>query len=125
MIKLKQSSKFRKTNNFLQKALKTVNLSKFDKYGQMGVAALMLATPKETGKTALSWTYEIHMSKDTVSVSFWNTNIQNGVPIALVIQYGHAARDGSWVQGRDYINPAIRPIFDKMAADARKEIEDL
>lgn len=85
-----------------------------DKYGRQGVAALESATPKDTGLTSKSWKYEIKQSKGSVSISFYNTNIQNGVPIAILLQYGHGTRNGGWVQGRDYINPAIQPILMKL-----------
>lgn len=95
------------------------------KYGERGVAALMSATPVDSGLTASSWYYDIVRSGDTLRLEFRNSNIQNGwCPIAILLQYGHAARDGSWVEGRDYINPAIQPLFDQMAKDAWKEVVD-
>lgn len=87
-----------------------------------GVAALSAATPVDTGLTANSWKYEITHNKESATISFTNTNIQNGVPIAVILQYGHATRNGGWVQGRDYINPAIQPIFDEIAKDAWREV---
>ena len=89
------------------------------------MAALASATPRDTGKTANSWNYEIEQDKDSVSISFYNTNIQNGVPIAIILQYGHGTRNGGWVQGRDYINPAIQPIFDEIVKSAWKEVTSL
>ena len=93
-------------------------LATFDKYGQEGRGFLASATPVDTGQTANSWHYKIEQKNGSVSIGFYNTNIQNGVPIAIILQYGHATRNGGWVQGRDYINPAIQPIFDKIADTA-------
>ena len=103
----------------------TVLFYHFRKYGREGVAALASATPVDTGRTANSWHYKIEQKQGSVSISFYNTNIQNGVPIAVILQYGHATRNGGWVQGRDYINPAIQPIFDKIADAAWKEVTKL
>ena len=89
------------------------------------MTALASATPRDTGKTANSWNYEIKQEKGSVSISFYNTNIQNGVPIAIILQYGHGTRNGGWVQGRDYINPAIQPIFDEIVKSAWKEVTSL
>lgn len=124
MISFKESSnkEFKKTTNFFQKMLRTVNMSTLDKYGREGVRALEEATPKDSGLTSLSWKYEIIKEKDKVSISFYNTNIQNGVNIAVILQYGHGTRNGGWVEGRDYINPAIQPVFDKIVEDAWKEV---
>ena len=89
------------------------------------MAALASATPRNTGKTANSWNYEIKQEKCSVSIRFYNTNIQNGVPIAIILQYGHGTRNGGWGQGRDYINPAIQPIFDEIVKSAWKEVTSL
>ena len=99
-----------------------VHMSDLDRFGRDGVEALSSATPVDTGLTASSWDYEIKYSDDGARISFTNKNIQNGVPIAIVLQYGHATRNGSWVEGRDYINPAIQPIFDRIANDAWREV---
>ena len=88
----------------------------------MGVAALKAATPRDTGKTAESWTYEIVQEKNRLAVYWKNTNVVNGVNIAIILQYGHATRDGGFIEGVDYINPAIRPIFEQMAREAWKEV---
>ena len=98
------------------------NVSCLDEYGKKGVEALRQATPKDTGKTADSWFYEIKRSKESVSISFNNSNINDGVPIAVILQYGHGTRNGGWVEGRDYINPAIQPVFDEIAEEAWKEV---
>lgn len=109
----------------MERIKESVHLSDLDKYGREGVSALASATPVDSGKTASSWSYEIIKEKDSVKLTFSNSNIQNGVPIAVILQYGHATRNGGWVQGRDYINPAIRPIFDKIADQAWKEVTKL
>lgn len=125
MISFRQQGDFSKLTRFLERAKETVHIGDLDKYGREGVAALASATPVDTGLTANSWHYEIVQKRGSVSISFYNTNIQNGVPIAIILQYGHATRNGGWVQGRDYINPAIQPIFDKIANDAWREVTKL
>ena len=122
MISFRQKGDFSKTMNFLEKAKERVHLGELDKYGRQGVAALSSATPSETGLTAKSWYYEIEQRKGSVSIYFCNSNIQNGVPIAIILQYGHGTRNGGWVEGRDYINPAIQPIFDTIVFNAWKEV---
>lgn len=125
MITFRQRGDFLKLTNFLERAKEAVHLGNLDKYGQEGVAALASATPVDTGQTANSWHYKIEQKNGSVSIGFYNTNIQNGVPIAIILQYGHATRNGGWVQGRDYINPAIQPIFDKIADTAWREVTKL
>lgn len=93
-----------------------------ERYGKKGVAALAAATPKDTGKTASSWSYEISEGKDTLSLTWKNTNINDGVNIAIILQYGHGTRNGGYVRGVDYINPALKPIFDELADAAWKEV---
>lgn len=125
MITFRQKGDFSKLTRYLEKVKSVVKLSDLDKYGKEGVAALASATPVDTGLTASSWSYEIKHKNGMVSISFKNSNIQNGVPIAIILQYGHGTRNGGWVQGRDYINPAIQPIFDKIANDAWREVTKL
>ena len=125
MISFRHKGDFSKTTRYLEKAKHVFNLSIFDKYGREGVEALASATPVETGKTASSWDYKIENKKGSVTISFINSNIQNGVPIAVILQYGHATGTGGWVEGRDYINPAIQPIFDRIATEAWKEVTKL
>lgn len=125
MISFRQKGDFSKLTRFLEKARQTVKIGDLDKYGREGVAALASATPKDSGLTANSWYYEIVNTNGSVSITFNNSNIQNGVPIAVILQYGHGTRNGGWVQGRDYINPAVRPIFDKIAESAWKEVTKL
>ena len=122
MISFRQKGDFSKLTSFLEKAKEAVKVGDLDRYGREGVAALKSATPIDTGLTAESWYYEIKRTDTSVTISFHNKNIQNGVPIAVILQYGHATGNGGWVQGRDYINPAIQPIFDKIANDAWKEV---
>ena len=122
MISFRQKGDFSKLTRFLERAKNLVHLSDLDRYGREGVAALASATPVDTGKTAASWYYNIKINKESASIMFDNSNIQNGVPIAIILQYGHGTRNGGWVEGRDYINPVIQPIFDKIAEEAWKEV---
>lgn len=121
-ISFRQKGDFSKLTKFLERAKEGIKLGELDKYGREGVMALSSATPVDTGLTAKSWSYKIENKKESVTISFNNSNIQNGVPIAIILQYGHGTRNGGWVQGRDYINPAIQPIFDKIAESAWKEV---
>ena len=125
MIKFRQKGDFSKLTHYLEKVKEIVKLGDLDKYGREGVAALASATPVDTGLTASSWRYEIQHGNDSVSIAFYNDNVQNGVPIAIILQYGHGTRNGGYVQGIDYINPAIKPIFDKITEDAWKEVTRL
>ena len=122
MIRFRHKGNFSKTTRFLERAKEIVNLSELDKYGREGVSALASATPVDSGLTAQSWYYEIEHNRGYSTITFNNSNIQNGIPIAILLQYGHGTRNGGWVQGRDYINPAIQPIFDRLANDAWKEV---
>ena len=125
MIGFRQKGDFSKTTKFLTKLKQNVDISTFEKYGKKGVAALASATPVDSGLTANSWYYKIEKTDGSISLLFCNSNIQNGVPIAVILQYGHGTRNGGWVQGRDYINPAIQPLFDKIAENAWKEVTKL
>ena len=122
MIKFRQKGDFSNLTRFLERAKNLVHISDLDRYGREGVDALASATPVDTGKTAASWYYDIKINKESASITFNNSNIQNGVPIAIILQYGHGTRNGGWVEGRDYINPVIHPIFDKIAEEAWKEV---
>lgn len=117
MISFKQKGDFSNLTKFLEETKEPIKDSVLDRYGQEGVEALMSATPVDSGLTANSWYYKIERTSNSASVSFHNSNIQNGVPIAIILQYGHGTRNGGWVQGRDYINPAIQPVFDKMVKE--------
>ena len=125
MITFRHKGDFSKTIKFMENAKKAVRLADLDKYGQEGVVALASATPVDTGRTANSWYYEIVVKDGSAVITFYNSNIQNGVPIAIILQYGHGTRNGGWVQGRDYINPAIQPIFDKIANRAWEAVTKL
>ena len=122
MITFKQKGDFSKTLNYLGRIKQGVSTRALERYGEEGVAALAAATPVDSGVTANSWYYEIAKTNGSVIISFNNSNIQNGVPIAVILQYGHGTRNGGWVQGRDYINPAVRPVFDKIADNAWREV---
>lgn len=125
MITFRQKGDFSKLTRFLEKAKHAVKLGDLDKYGREGVAALASATPVDSGLTANSWYYEIENQNGSATISFYNSNVNKGVPIAIILQYGHGTRNGGWVQGRDYINPAIQPVFDKIAEAAWKEVTGL
>ena len=122
MIRFRQKGDFGKLTRFLERAKEGVRLGNLDKYGREGVAALASATPVDSGVTATSWYYEITNKDGVARITFCNSNIQNGVPIAIILQYGHATGTGGWVEGRDYINPSVRPLFDKIANAAWKEV---
>lgn len=125
MITFRQKGDFSKLTRFLERAKEAVHLGDLNKYGRAGVAALASATPIDSGETASSWYYEITNKNGSAVISFRNSNVQNGVPIAIILQYGHGTGTGGWVQGRDYINPAIQPIFDQIANNAWKEVTKL
>lgn len=122
MISFSQKGDFSKLTRFLERIKETVKIGDLNRYGREGVAALSAATPKNSGLTADSWYYKIEHENESVSISFHNSNINEGVPIAIILQYGHGTRNGGYVEGIDYINPAIRPIFNKIADDAWKEV---
>ena len=121
-ISFKQKGDFSKLTSYLLNAKKAVHLENIDRFGKAGVEALASATPVDSGVTAASWYYKIIRQQGKVVIRFFNSNIQNGVPIAIILQYGHATRNGGWVEGRDYINPAIQPIFDAILEEACKEV---
>lgn len=125
MITFRHKGDFSKLTSFLERAKEAARVGVLDKYGREGVAALASATPVDSGLTASSWYYEIEHKNGSAMISFYNSNIQNGVPIAIILQYGHATGTGGWVEGRDYINPAIQPIFDKIVDSAWREVTKL
>ena len=125
MISFHQKGNFSKTTRYLERAKEAIHLGYLDEYGRAGVAALAAATPVDSGLTANSWYYKIENRSGSAKIVFHNSNIQNGVPIAIILQYGHGTRNGGWVQGRDYINPAIQPIFDEIAERAWKGVTRL
>ena len=125
MISFRQKGDFSKLTRYLERVKEVVRHGDLDKYGREGVAALSSATPVDSGLTASSWYYKIENSHGRVVISFHNSNVQNGVPIAVILQYGHGTGTGGWVEGRDYINPAIQPIFDEIANNAWREVTKL
>ena len=125
MITFKQKGDFSKLTRYLTNIKNISKKIDLDKFGKRGVAALASVTPVNSGKTASSWYYDIENKDGCSTITFCNSNIQNGVPIAIILQYGHGTRNGGWVQGRDYINPAIQPIFDEIANEAWREVTKL
>ena len=122
MIVVKHRGSFNKTEKFLRRITNMEYKHILEKYAQEGVAALAAATPMDSGLTASSWGYEIRVSRGRYAITWTNSNINDGVNIAVILQYGHGTRNGGWVQGRDYINPAIQPVFDKIANELWREV---
>lgn len=123
VVMFRQKGDFRRTSDFLKRANR-LNLDVIlNQYGQEGVEALRAATPKDTGTTANSWSYTVHEGMGSITITWSNSNIVDGVPIAVILQYGHGTRNGGYVQGTDYINPAMKPIFDKIAQRAWEEVK--
>lgn len=125
MIRFRQKGDFSKLSRYLERVKEAVRRGDLDEYGRAGVAALESATPIDTGLTASSWYYKIENKSGSIKISFHNSNIQNGVPIAIILQYGHGTGTGGWVEGRDYINPAIQPIFDQIVKNAWEGVTKL
>lgn len=125
MIKFRQKGDFSKLTRYLEGVKNAGRVNILDRYGKEGVAALASATPVDSGLTANSWYYKISNRNGIIKITFCNSNIQNGVPIAIILQYGHGTGTGGWVEGRDYINPSIQPLFDKIANDAWREVTKL
>ena len=122
MISFEQKGDFKNLTSFLERVKGAAHVSNLDEFGKRGVAALSAATPVDTGATASMWSYKIERHGDTVSINFCNDNINDNVPIAIILQYGHGTKGGGYVQGRDYINPAVQPIFDEIANKAWREV---
>ena len=122
LITVKSKGNFKKTYSFLEKVKEGFDVGLLDKYGKLGVEALEMYTPMDTGLTAASWYYNIERDGKNVSLQFLNSNIQNGIPIAIILQYGHGTKSGGYVSGVDYIDPALGPIFEKLAEEAWKEL---
>jgi hypothetical protein len=122
MITFTQKGSFKNIERYLNKVNNAKAMSVLDKYGSIGVNALANATPVETSETANAWSYTIVRRKGYYSIRWHNSHIEDGIPIAVLIQYGHGTGTGGYVQGRDYINPAIRPIFDRMVAEFWREV---
>lgn len=122
LIRITQKGDFSLTFRFLKKLKERRFLKRIESFGQVGVDALMQATPKRSGKTSESWGYEVHYTSSSITITWTNSNINKGRNIAVLIQYGHGTRNGGYVQGIDYINPAMRPIFEKIADEAWLEV---
>lgn len=122
MISIESKGSFKNTEAFLNRMSKGDIFSALGQYGQEGVNALASATPVDSSKTASSWSYEVRKEGAKYSIIWSNDNIVDGQLIAILIQYGHGTGTGGYVQGRDYINPAIQPIFDRIANDIWKVV---
>ena len=122
MISFESSGNFNNTDTFLDKMLKRDFFSSVERFGREGVAALASATPVESGLTAASWDYVIERKKGSFSITWVNRNTVSGRPVAILLQYGHGTGTGGYVSGRDYINPAIRPVFDRIATEVWKAV---
>jgi hypothetical protein len=125
MITITQRGSFNQTERWLAKLKSAQFFAILNKYGSIGQNALSNATPKDTGLAAASWSYSIQQSAGYYSMRWHNSDNENGFPVAIMIQYGHGTGTGGYVQGRDYINPAMRPIFDQMVADVVREVSKL
>lgn len=121
-ITFKHKGDFKKTRKFLERAKKGDFYKNLEQYGEAGVAALSKATPIDTGLTAKSWRYEIERTKDSVTISWYNDNVNEGVNIALILQYGHGTPSGHYIRGKNYIKPAIKPIFEQIEEGVWKEV---
>jgi len=122
MVSFRHRGDFSKTTRFLTR-IKLLDVDAIlEEYGKKGVDALAEATPKRTGKTAASWSYKVIRNRNDVRIRWSNSNFVDGVPVAIVLQYGHATRNGAYVQGIDYINPALKPVFDELAHKLWKEV---
>ena len=122
MITISSKGSFSNTEKFLKRSIISNYNSIFEKYGKEGVRLLSSATPVDTGKTSESWTYEVKKSKSGISIEWSNSNVVNGVQIAVIIQYGHGTQNGAYIQGQDYINPVIKPLFDILTNDIWKDV---
>lgn len=122
MISFESKGDWKKTFQFLRSASNMQILDILDRYGARGVEALAMATPRDSGKTAASWTYEVGKTGNGYRIQWSNTNVNQGTNIALILQLGHGTRNGGYVQGKDYINPALKPLFDELADQAFKEV---
>ncbi len=121
-VTIEQKGDYRKVTGWLERIREKARVGILDKYGKEGVAALSAATPIDSGKTAASWYYKIQNENGSATLTFSNRNVNKSVKIAVILQYGHGTRNGGWVEGRNYINPAIQPLFDKIANEAWKEV---
>lgn len=125
MISFTQKGDFSKLDRYFKRLKEAARITVLDKYGREGVAALSSATPTDSGLAASSWYYEIERGPNSAKITFNNSDIEDGFPVAIMLQYGHGTGTGGWVEGRDYINPAIQPVFDKIADEAWREVTKL
>lgn len=125
MVYFEHKGNFNKTEKFLHSLEKMDFVKNLDRYGMEGVIALSAATPKDTSETANAWSYEIVNEKGKIGLYWTNSNVENGVPIVILLEHGHATRNGGYVKGRNFIQPAIRPIFDRIANDMWKGVRRL
>lgn len=123
MIKVELKGSFKNTENFFKKMDKLSIEKTLKKYAEEGVIALSANTPESTGLTAMSWDYEIEVNKNYYAITWTNNNLVEGIPVAILLQYGHMTGTGGYVEGYDYINPSLKPIFDKIAEDVWKEVK--
>jgi hypothetical protein len=122
LIKLTNRGSFQNIEAFGLRMKQRTYLTQLAKYGPIGVEALRGATPVDSALASQSWYYEIVDKPGYFAIHWYNSDIENGFPVAVMIQYGHATRNGGYVEGRDYINPALRPIFDQIAIDMWREV---
>lgn len=122
MIKFKHSGNFSKTENFLNRNRENIYIDILNRYGAQGVSILSSATPKDTGETASSWSYKVTSKNGISKLTFLNSSEESGVPIVILIQYGHATFNGGWVEGRDFINPSVKPLFDAIVQNVWREV---
>ena len=125
MIGIRSRTSDRKTEKFLRNLQRGNQFKDLERYGQMGVDALASATPRDSGETAQSWTYEITRSRGSTKIEWINTNVNGTANVAILLQYGHGTGTGGYVQGYDYINPALRPIFDRIANEVWKNVSTM
>lgn len=125
MITFRHKGDFSKSRRYFERLKEVAKLSILDKYGQIGVNALASATPVDSGLTASSWYYQIEHRASGDAIAFYNSHSNKGVQIAIILQYGHGTGTGGYVQGRDYINPAIQPVFDKIVQDVWREVTSI
>lgn len=125
MIKFNHRGDFKRTERFFKQAAAADYMSVFVKYGQMGVGALAAATPVDTGETSGAWGFDVYAKNGSFSIVWTNSNLVNGIPIAILIQYGHGTKNGGYVEGRDFINPATLLVFEKLANEVWEEVTKL
>lgn len=122
MVSIKHRGSFSKTTKFLTHAKSNTIYQIMRKYGELGVSRLESMTPVDTADTAHSWSYKLKVGERSAKITWSNSNFNDGAQIAILIQYGHTTKNGGWIEGRDYINPALRPVFDQMANEVWKEV---